>query len=447
MAAWLAYLKSRLLLPRTPPRRRAVRRGPRRELAFQLARLEAMREAAARLMARDRLGRDVFARGAPEAVCARAPRRARRALIDLLQAYARIKTRDEFRPLHLDARRCSRWSGARADARPVGTALDWTELAAWLPEDWRDDPKRRRSAMAASFAAALELARSGAVEIRQEASFAADLPAPPRGGAAMNDATHGFATERLFAPPACPSRMRMVEAVLFASPKPLTGRELAERLPEGCDVAEALAGLRALCRPRRRARARRPGLGLPHRADLGHLMHREVVETRKLSRAAIETLAIVAYHQPVTRAEIEEIRGVAVSGGTLDLLMELGWMRLGRRRDTPGRPATFVVTTPSSTISASRAPATCPGLASCAPPACSTTAADARRPGDRGRRRRRGGSGPARDALSWLPRPTPSQTPPPAPAPSRSRSSTTTPPGPPVSPRRPPGCAPSCRRA
>src|SRR5690606_29353167 len=78
--------------------------------------------------------------------------------------------------------------------------------------------------------------------------------------------------------------------------------------------------------------------------DLGHLMQQEQVETRKLSRAAIETLAIIAYHQPVTRAEIEEIRGVAVSRGTIDQLLELDWIRLGRRRMTPGRPVTFVVT-------------------------------------------------------------------------------------------------------
>jgi segregation and condensation protein B len=79
-------------------------------------------------------------------------------------------------------------------------------------------------------------------------------------------------------------------------------------------------------------------------SDLGFLMSRQVVEHRKLSRAAIETLAIVAYHQPVTRAEIEEIRGVSVSKGTIDLLMELGWIKLGRRKQTPGRPVTFVVT-------------------------------------------------------------------------------------------------------
>jgi segregation and condensation protein B len=78
--------------------------------------------------------------------------------------------------------------------------------------------------------------------------------------------------------------------------------------------------------------------------DLGYLMHKETVETRKLSRAAIETLAIIAYHQPVTRAEIEEIRGVSVSRGTIDLLIELEWIRFGRRRMSPGRPVTFVVT-------------------------------------------------------------------------------------------------------
>jgi segregation and condensation protein B len=79
-------------------------------------------------------------------------------------------------------------------------------------------------------------------------------------------------------------------------------------------------------------------------SDLGFLMQKEVVETRKLSRAAIETLAIIAYHQPATRAEIEEIRGVAVSRGTVDQLLELEWIRFGRRRMTPGRPVTYVVT-------------------------------------------------------------------------------------------------------
>jgi len=145
--------------------------------------------------------------------------------------------------------------------------------------------------------------------------------------------------------PAPEQQERMVEAVLFAASKPLNGRELAERLPEGCDTGAALTALRARYAGRG-VHLVRVGEGWAFRtaSDLGFLMSREVVETRRLSRAAIETLAIIAYHQPATRAEIEEIRGVSVSGGTLDQLIELGWVRLGRRRMGPGRPMTFVVT-------------------------------------------------------------------------------------------------------
>ena len=149
----------------------------------------------------------------------------------------------------------------------------------------------------------------------------------------------------LFRVPDLAEQERMVEAILFASAEPLGTAQLAERMPRGCDVPEALAALG------RRYEGR--GVVLMRLGDawafrtapaLGHLMQREVVETRKLSRAAIETLAIIAYHQPVTRAEIEEIRGVALSRGTLDQLLELDWIRLGRRRMSPGRPVTFVVT-------------------------------------------------------------------------------------------------------
>ncbi|MFN4173391.1 MAG: SMC-Scp complex subunit ScpB [Pseudorhodobacter sp.] len=149
----------------------------------------------------------------------------------------------------------------------------------------------------------------------------------------------------LFAAPPMGEQERMVEAILFASADPVTVAELAARMPHGCDPAEALVTLR------RRYEGRgvtlvRVGDAWAFRTapDLGYLMQKETVEQRKLSRAAIETLAIVAYHQPVTRAEIEEIRGVAVSRGTVDQLIELEWIRFGRRRMTPGRPVTFVVT-------------------------------------------------------------------------------------------------------
>jgi len=132
---------------------------------------------------------------------------------------------------------------------------------------------------------------------------------------------------------------------LFATSEPVTIAELNSRMPHGADASEALVHLR------KRYEGRGVHLvkiadtwALRTAPDLGFLMQKEVVETRKLSRAAIETLAIVAYHQPVTRAEIEEIRGVSVSRGTVDQLIELEWIRFGRRKMSPGRPVTYVVT-------------------------------------------------------------------------------------------------------
>lgn len=151
--------------------------------------------------------------------------------------------------------------------------------------------------------------------------------------------------ESLFEAPPMGEQERMVEAVLFASAEPVSVAELNARLPHGCDAAEALSHLRNRYEGRG-VRVVRVGDAWAMRTapDLGFLMQKETVESRKLSRAAIETLAIIAYHQPVTRAEIEEIRGVSVSRGTVDQLLEMEWIRFGRRRMTPGRPVTFVVT-------------------------------------------------------------------------------------------------------
>lgn len=149
----------------------------------------------------------------------------------------------------------------------------------------------------------------------------------------------------LFPVPPLAEQERMVEAMLFASAAPLSLRELAGRMPPGSTPSEAVA-LLAKRYEGRGVELRRVGEAWAFRTapDLAGLMRQQVEETRKLSRAATETLAIIAYHQPVTRAEIEEIRGVSVSRGTLDQLIELEWVRFGRRRETPGRPVTFVVT-------------------------------------------------------------------------------------------------------
>ena len=155
----------------------------------------------------------------------------------------------------------------------------------------------------------------------------------------------GATVHALFEAPLLPEVERMVEALLFASAEPMTVPQMAERLPHGADAATALEGLRKRYEGRG-VNLVRIGQAWAFRTapDLGYLMRRESEETRRLSRAATETLAIIAYHQPVTRAEIEEIRGVSVSRGTLDLLLELEWIKLGRRRETPGRPVTFVTT-------------------------------------------------------------------------------------------------------
>lgn len=151
--------------------------------------------------------------------------------------------------------------------------------------------------------------------------------------------------QSLFEAPPMGEQERMVEAILFATAEAVTVKELNDRMPHGSDAAEALVHLRKRYEGRG-VNVVKVGDAWAIRTapDLGFLMQKETVETRKLSRAAIETLAIIAYHQPVTRAEIEEIRGVSVSRGTVDQLLEMEWIRFGRRRMTPGRPVTFVVT-------------------------------------------------------------------------------------------------------
>ncbi|HEV3158956.1 MAG: SMC-Scp complex subunit ScpB [Xanthobacteraceae bacterium] len=136
--------------------------------------------------------------------------------------------------------------------------------------------------------------------------------------------------------------MRILEALLFAAEAPLDEKVLASRLPAGIDVHALLQQLQREYAPRGVNLVRIGGKWTLRTAtDLAWLLTHESVVTRKLSRAAIETLAIVAYHQPVTRAEVEEIRGVSTSKGTLDVLLETGWIRLRGRRKAPGRPVTY----------------------------------------------------------------------------------------------------------
>ncbi len=165
---------------------------------------------------------------------------------------------------------------------------------------------------------------------------------PERSGAAPREAAGPAGGE----PVAADSRIvRLIEAVLFAAAEPVSEADLAHRLPDPGQLAPALKVLRGLYE-NRGVELYKAGDGWAFRTapDLGDALKIERSSVRKLSRAAVETLAVIAYHQPVTRAEIEEIRGVGQSRGTLDLLLEAGWIKPGRRRQTPGRPLTWITT-------------------------------------------------------------------------------------------------------
>ncbi len=173
MAAWLAFLKSRLLLPPDPEEEGPSGEELAAHLAFQLERLQAMRETAAKLMARDQLGRDFFARGIPEDVTQVRKVTYTATLLDLMQGYARIRTKDEFRPYVMDRDAVFTLEQALERMRGlIGFAGTWTDIATYLPDGFTTDPARRRSATASTFAASLELAKEGKVELRQSENFA-----------------------------------------------------------------------------------------------------------------------------------------------------------------------------------------------------------------------------------------------------------------------------------
>jgi segregation and condensation protein A len=173
MAAWLAFLKSRLLLPPEPGEAGPSAEDLAAHLAFQLERLQAMRDAAARLMGRDQLGRDFFARGVPEDLTHHRKVSYTATLLDLMRAYAQIRTKDEFRPFVLDRENVYTMEQALERMRGlIGYVGDWAMLVSFLPDGWDATPMARRSVLASHFAAVLELAKRGQVVLRQGETFA-----------------------------------------------------------------------------------------------------------------------------------------------------------------------------------------------------------------------------------------------------------------------------------
>ena len=310
MAAWLAYLKSCLLLPKDPeqdpsPEEVALR------LQMRLQRLDAMREAGARLLGRDRIGRDVFLRGAPEGLRLVRKSAWQVSPFELFSAYGMVKARTapamHVVPCALgdDARRRDR--ACRQDDRN-GDRLDGD----------RSLPARQRRSGIPPLGPGIELRRGARAGSSRQARH------PP--GRALRAAE---AARRLM-----DEFVRAVEATIFASADPLSIEEIQGHAGEG-DVEAALRTLAEIYTGRGIELVERGGRWHFQTApDLAHLLRRTREEPRRLSRAATETLAIIAYHEPVSRAEIEAIRGVQISKGTLDVLMEAG---LGPHRGPPRR--------------------------------------------------------------------------------------------------------------
>ena len=339
MAAWLAYLKSRLLLPQPSRRRRAGRRGNRRRTR---APAEAAGGDADRRPETDgavaSLGQDFFLRGAPEGLATVPVPVWRLELYDLLRAYGSGRRRTANAVLAIEPSAFYSMEDASSGfARFLGHIPEWRALVRFLPAELRGDLVRR-SALASTFAAALELARDGRIELRQDRAFgpiwlrsrAAVAPGRRRGlpGERAGRSNCG-SSRRCCSPPASRCRKRRWRSASATQP---TSPPCCASLPSITTAAAStscrLAG----------------GWAFRTAPDLAPHLRIERPVARKLSRAAVETLAVIAYHQPVTRAEIEEIRGVALGKGTLDTLMEAGWVRPKGRRMTPGRPLLWVTT-------------------------------------------------------------------------------------------------------
>ena len=347
MAAWLAYLKSRLLLPK--PETKGADEPPAEEiaaaLAFRLAKLDTMRKAAEALKERPQLGRDVFARGDPEAIRVVPSTAIDGDLYDLMRAYVDQRKAQAARHYRPRAPEAYPLEDARTRLRDMLPDLSsWTPLDGVAPEpepgeDAPADPRLLPGLDPVGEPGAGEGGGAGgppAGALRRPLSALA--PAPGGGGVIDNE-------DVVAEPPALETSSGRSRPCCSPPPGRSSAADLARRLPEGADVAAAMAALQgALRRPRRGAGQVAGRWRFQTAEDLAFLMTEERNEPRRLSKAAQETLAIIAYHQPVTRAEIEAIRGVQASRGTLDVLLELGLVRMRGRRRSPGRPVTYGTT-------------------------------------------------------------------------------------------------------
>ena len=319
-----------------------------------------MRDAGEKLLVMPRLGRDVFARGAPEGMEVIRTPVYEVSLYEMLKAYGDNRRRATASQLTIEASELFSLGDAIERLRGIiGHVGDWTSLSAFLPDgiigrdrapvggridirrqSWLVKEGRANIRQSSAFGPIFVKGKESLqmVEISQEIADSPKVKSAKSWCGSVEESSDTLEAD-------ITQEVRIVEALLFAATEPVSTDFLAERLPENADVGAVLDEIQSLYEGRGVNLSRVAGKwSLRTAEDLSPHLRIERKVSRKPSRAAVESLAIIAYHQPVTRSEVEEIRGVSVSKGSFDVLLEAGWIKPVGRRRTPGRPTTWGTT-------------------------------------------------------------------------------------------------------
>ena len=295
MATWLAYLKSKLLLPGTPEEEFKVQEVA-EKLKLQLKKLELIRLLSDQMLKRKRLGREIRFRGSRPGIKPIYNSELKVNLFELLKTYSTIIMTKDFQRINIPKLPVfTTEEGIKTIKEFFGKLIDWKKLNDLIPKNMKEGAKYKSTGKAGIFAGSLELVKEGSLRIKQDKLYD-DI----------------YIKEKI-------SKKTDVEKALLKLQSEYSNR-----------------GINLVCISKKWSFRTSP--------NLSKLMIQEKTIEKKLSRAAIETLAIIVYHQPVTRAEIEEIRGVAFGTNTLEILMELNWVKPGGRKDVPGKPIQYITT-------------------------------------------------------------------------------------------------------
>ena len=340
-ATWLAYLKSKLLLPESDEEEFKVLEVA-EKLKLQLKKLELIRLLSDQMFKRKRLGRDVFFRGINGSIKSIYNTKYSLTLYELLKSYSSIVMTRDFQKINIPKLPVfTTEDGIKTIKKFFGKFLTWKKLDHFIPSNFKSGKNNIKTGKAGIFSGSLELAKEGNLVIKQEKLFDDIYIKEVKWRKILKKKINNIVTFNSN----LTEGEREVEAIIFAAAEPLDVDTIVSKISKKVNIKKTLDKLQQIYAPR--------GFNLicisnkwsfRTSANLSNLMSSQTTVTKKLSRAAIETLSIIVYNQPVTRAEIEEIRGVAFGTNTLDILMELDWVKPNGRKDVPGQPIQYATT-------------------------------------------------------------------------------------------------------